>query len=57
MFKNYIKTTFRNLWKNKGNTFLNFFGLTIGLTCADLIFLLIEDEMNYKDYFSITTTS
>lgn len=52
MFKNYIKTTFRNLWKNKGYTFLNIFGLAIGITCAALIFLWIEDEVNYNDYFS-----
>ena len=52
MFSNYLKTTFRNLWKNKGYTFLNIFGLAIGITCAALIFLWIEDEVNYNDYFS-----
>ena len=52
MFANYLKTTFRNLWKNKGYTFLNIFGLAIGITCAALIFLWIEDEVNYNNYFS-----
>ena len=52
MFTNYIKTSLRNLWKNKGYTFLNIFGLAIGITCATLIFLWIEDEVNYNDYFS-----
>jgi len=52
MFKNYLKTTFRNLWKNKGYTFLNIFGLAIGIACAALIFLWVEDEINYNDYFS-----
>lgn len=52
MFKNYFKTTFRNLWKNKGYTFLNIFGLGIGIACAALIFLWVEDELNYNDYFS-----
>jgi predicted permease len=52
MFKNYLKTTFRNLWKNKGYTFLNIFGLAIGIACAALIFLWVEDELNYNDYFS-----
>ena len=52
MFQNYLKTTLRNLWKNKGYTFLNIFGLAIGITCAALIFLWIEDEVNYNDYFS-----
>lgn len=52
MFKNYLKTTFRNLWKNKGYTFLNIFGLGIGIACAALIFLWVEDEINFNDYFS-----
>jgi predicted permease len=52
MFHNYLKTTFRNLWKNKGFTFLNIFGLGIGIACASLIFLWVEDEMNFNNYFS-----
>ncbi len=52
MFKNYLKTTFRNLWKNKGYSFLNIFGLAIGIACAALIFLWVEDELNYNEYYS-----
>ena len=47
MFRNYFKTTIRNLWRNKGNSFLNIFGLAIGITCAALIFLWTEDEITY----------
>ncbi len=50
MFRNYIKTTFRNLWKNKGYSFLNIFGLAIGIACAGLIFLWVEDELNYDQF-------
>ncbi len=52
MFTNYFKTTFRNLWKNKGYSFLNIFGLAIGIACAALIFLWVENELNYNDYYS-----
>jgi predicted permease len=52
MIRNYLKTTFRNLWKNKGFTFLNIFGLGIGIACASLIFLWVEDEINFNNYFS-----
>lgn len=52
MFKNYLKTTFRSLWKNKGYSFLNIFGLAIGIACAALIFLWVEDELGYNDYFN-----
>src|ERR1022692_1735152 len=47
MLKNFFHITFRSLWKNKGYSFLNIFGLAIGIACAGLIFLWVEDEMNY----------
>ncbi|MBS1596934.1 MAG: ABC transporter permease [Bacteroidetes bacterium] len=50
MFKNYLKTTIRNLWKNKIYGFLNIFGLAIGITCAGLIFLWVENEYSYDHY-------
>jgi predicted permease len=52
MFKNYIKTTLRSLWTNKTYSFLNIFGLAIGIACAGLIFLWIEDEVNYDSSFA-----
>jgi len=50
MLKNFFKTTLRNLWKNKAYSFLNIFGLAIGITCAGLIFLWVEDEINWDDF-------
>ena len=47
MIKNYIKIAWRNLWKNKGYSALNIFGLAIGITCASLIFLWVENEVSY----------
>src|SRR5882757_6713896 len=47
MLTNYFKTMIRNLWKNKTFSFLNIFGLAIGITCAGLIFLWAEDEMTF----------
>lgn len=47
MISNYFKIAFRNLWKNKGYSALNIFGLAIGITCASLIFLWVENEMDY----------
>ena len=52
MFINYFKTTFRNLWKNKGYTFLNIAGLAIGIAFAALIFLWVENEVTWNHYFS-----
>ncbi len=51
MILNYIKIAFRSLRKNKGYSLLNIFGLVIGITCASLIFLWVEDEMSFNDSF------
>src|SRR4029078_5037546 len=47
MFKNYFKITFRNLRKNKTYSLLNILGLAIGIACAGIIFLWVENEMNW----------
>ena len=47
MLENFLKTTFRNLWKNKTYSFLNIFGLAAGIACAGLIFLWVENELQY----------
>ena len=49
MIKNYFKSTFRNLWRNKGYSSLNIFGLAIGIACAGLIFLWAEDEFTFDN--------
>ncbi len=51
MILNYIKIAFRTLLKNKGYSFLNIFGLAIGITCASLIFLWVEDEVSFDSNF------
>ena len=44
MLKNYIKTAFRNLAKNKLHSILNIAGLSAGLAVTLLIGLWINDE-------------
>ncbi len=51
MFKSYLKATLRNLWKNKTYSFLNIFGLAIGIVCAGVIFLWVEDEVNFDSTY------
>ena len=50
MFKNYFKTSWRSLWKNKTTTFINVTGLAVGMTAAVLIFLWVQNEMNFDNY-------
>lgn len=50
MIKNYIKTAFRNLMKNKGFTFINVLGLALGLATCLLIVFYVYDELSYDRY-------
>ncbi|WP_400262422.1 ABC transporter permease [Sphingobacterium sp. SG20118] len=52
MIKNFFTSAFRNLWKTKGYSFLNIFGLAIGIAAASLIFLWVENEVTRNDHFS-----
>ncbi|MDB5119923.1 MAG: hypothetical protein JWN56_1141 [Sphingobacteriales bacterium] len=50
MFKNYLKIALRNLFKYKLTSFINLFGLTIGLTCCLAIIAYTLNEMSYDTY-------
>ena len=50
MFKNYLKTAFRNLSRHKGYSFINLLGLSIGIACCILILLYVQDEFSYDRY-------
>jgi putative ABC transport system permease protein len=50
MLKNYFKTAFRNLYRNKGFAVINILGLTIGLASVIFIFLWIQNELTYDRY-------
>ena len=50
MFKNYLKTAFRNLVKSKFYTSLNIIGLAAGLATCLLIMLYVMDELSYDKY-------
>jgi putative ABC transport system permease protein len=44
MFKNYFKTAWRNIVRNKAFSFINIFGLALGMACSLLILLWVQDE-------------
>lgn len=50
MFRNYLKTAFRNLWKHKAFSFINIMGLTVGMTACFLIFLYVKFELSYENF-------
>ena len=50
MIKNYFKIALRNLAKYKFISFINLFGLTVGITCCLLITTYILNELSYDRY-------
>ncbi|QHS63392.1 ABC transporter permease [Chitinophaga agri] len=50
MFKNYFKTAFRNLLRNKIYSIINILGLSMGLACGMLIILYVKDEVSYDRF-------
>jgi len=50
MFKNYFKTAWRSLWRNKLFSGLNIFGLATGMACSILIFLWVHDELSFDKF-------
>jgi putative ABC transport system permease protein len=50
MFRNYFRIAFRNLMKYKFISFINLFGLTVGLACCLLITTYILNEVSYDKF-------
>jgi putative ABC transport system permease protein len=50
MLKNYFKTAFRSLARNKVYSFINIAGLSIGLACVMLIMLYVKDEVSFDRF-------
>ncbi len=51
MLKNYFKTAWRSLLKNKSSSLINIGGLAVGITVAMLIGLWIADELSFNKSF------
>lgn len=50
MFNNSLKIALRNFFKHKGFSFINIFGLAVGIACCLLIMLYVLDELSYDRY-------
>ena len=50
MLNSYFKIAWRNLMKYKFISFINLFGLTVGLTCCLLILTYILYDLSYDRY-------
>jgi len=50
MFKNHLKIALRNLMKYKLNSFINIFGLGVGLAAGILIYMFAHNELTYDAF-------
>jgi putative ABC transport system permease protein len=52
MFKNYFKTAWRNMLRNKTNIIINISGLAIAIACVIIIIMYVQDELSYDKFFA-----
>jgi putative ABC transport system permease protein len=50
MFRNYLLTAWRNVFRKRNYTLLNIFGLAVGITCCLLIFQYVAYEKSYDAF-------
>jgi putative ABC transport system permease protein len=50
MFINYLKIAIRQIRRHSGSTFINVFGLAVGIGVGALIFLYVVDELTFDQF-------
>ena len=50
MFRNYLVVALRNLWRHRGYSLINIFGLAIGLASSIFILLYVVNELTYDKF-------
>ena len=50
MIKNYIKIAFRSFWKHKLFTLINIIGLSIGISAALVIYLIVNFDLTFDKF-------
>ena len=64
MFRSFIISSVRSLLKDRLNSVINLFGLSVGLACSVLIYLYVKNELtydrfhlNYEHIYRVYTTN
>src|SRR6516165_3395944 len=50
MIKNYFKTAFRSLARNRNYTIINIAGLAVGIAVCMIIFMIIQFQTSYDSF-------
>ncbi len=52
MFSNFLKVAYRNILRSRGFSIINISGLAIGMACAMLILLWVQNELGYDNFYA-----
>src|SRR4026207_544465 len=52
MIKNYLLITLRNFVRNGNYTVINILGLSIGISCCLIIFLIVSNDLSFDKFHS-----
>ncbi len=52
MFKNYFKTAFRSLTRNRNYTIINIVGMAVGIAVCMIIFMIIQYQTSFDNFHS-----
>src|SRR5664279_4624964 len=52
MFKNYFKSAFRNLIRNRNYTIINIAGLAVGIAVCMMVFIIIQYQTSFDNFHS-----
>src|SRR5688572_23199963 len=52
MLKNYFVTALRNMMREKGVAVINIAGLTLGITCSLILFLMVKHILSFDTFHS-----
>jgi putative ABC transport system permease protein len=52
MLRNYLLTAFRNAMHQKGSAFVNIAGLTLGISCSLILFLMVKHISGFDNFHS-----
>ena len=50
MLRNYLRISLRNLWKRRASTVINVLGLSLGISSAIVVFLIVRYELSFDRF-------